>query len=160
MKYLLIILFMLTSCKVSKLEYCPDVTYLIVQSPYYNLYLPKTDIIKSFDKIQRSNDRNVNLDCIKKLNQTDSIKTNADFYLDGLEYLTDNHIDKMDRADVFYFCAIDLFKKHKILVYDKRQKKWILKYKTRHRVFKSFEYNAYYEVLYNDSIIYHHSDGV
>jgi len=32
------------------------------------------------------------------------------------------------------------------------------KYKIRHRVFKNVEYNAFYEALYNDSLIYVRQD--
>ena len=61
----------------------------------------------------------------------------------------------MDEADAFYSCAIELFKQHKVLVYDKIRDKWIVRYRIRHRVYlDGVENNSFYEVLYNDSLIY------
>lgn len=157
MKYLLFILLLITSCKAATPEYNPETIYLIVQSPKYNLYLPKNDMIKSLDKKYEHERQKLNYDCIKKLSQTDSIKVSSDFscfYPSLLENNMEKYEEESDRYDAFYFCAIDLFKKHKVLVYDKIQGKWISKYKISHRVFRNVEYNAYYEVLYNDSLIY------
>lgn len=159
MKYLLFILLLITSCKAATPEYNPETIYLIVQSPKYNLYLPKNDMIKSLDKKYEHERQKLNYNCIKKLSQTDSIKVSSDFscfYPSLLENNMEKYEEESDRYDAFYFCAIDLFKKHKVLVYDKIQEKWISKYKISHRVFKNVEYNAFYEMLYNDSLIYIH----
>ena len=159
MKYLLFILLLITSCKAATPEYNPETIYLIVQSPKYNLYLPKNDMIKSLDKKYEHERQKLNYDCIKKLSQTDSIKVSSDFSCFNPSLLENNmekYEEESDRYDAFYFCAIDLFKKHKVLVYDKIQEKWISKYKISHRVLKNVEYNAFYEVLYNDSLIYIH----
>ena len=79
MKYLLFILLLITSCKAATPEYNPETIYLIVQSPKYNLYLPKNDMIKSLDKKYEHERQKLNYDCIKKLSQTDSIKVSSDF---------------------------------------------------------------------------------
>ena len=137
-------------------EYNPETVYLVVQSPKYNLYLPKNEMINSLEKKHIKSNGKIKYDCIKKLSQTDSIKVTSDFNcsFSSLE----KYEEEIDRYDAFYFCAIDLFKKHKVLVFDKIQEKWISKYKIRHRVFKNVEYNAFYEVLYNDSLIYNRRD--
>lgn len=151
MKYLLFILLLLTSCRTARLEYDPETVYLIVQSPKYNLYLPKNDMVNILERVYISgNAEKRNYDCIKKLCQTDSIITDADYILDKSNYL-----EKMDEADAFYSCAIELFKQHKVLVYDKIRDKWIVRYRIRHRVYlDGIENNSFYEVLYNDSLIY------
>lgn len=159
MKYLLFILLLITSCKAATPEYNPETIYLIVQSPKYDLYLSKNDMINILEKKHIKSKGKINYDCIKQLSQTDSIKVSSDFscfYPSLLENNMEKYEEESDRYDAFYFCAIDLFKKHKVLVYDKIQEKWISKYKISHRVFRNVEYNAYYEVLYNDSLIYIH----
>lgn len=157
MKYLVFIFFLITSCSVSKLEYNPANVYLIVQSPNYNLYLSKTDMIESLDEVCKK--RKIDFECIKKLNRTDSIKYDSSFLLEPSEYSKGNYPYKICEADAIQYCAIDLFQKHKILVYDKKQKIWISKYKTKHRSFMVVdEHYAFYDVLYNDSIIYSEID--
>ena len=118
-------------------------------------------MINSLEKKHIKSKGEIKYDCIKKLSQTDSIKVSSDFscfYPSLLENNMGKYEEESDRYDAFYFCAIDLFKKHKVLVYDKIQEKWISKYKIRHRIFKNVEYNAFYEVLYNDSLIYDRRD--
>ena len=128
MKYLLFILLLITSCKASTPEYDPETIYLIVQSPKY--------------------------DCIKKLSQTDSIKVYSDFNC-SLEINKETVEEYIARYDAFYFSSIELFKKHKVLVYDKIHNKWITNYKIKHRIYKPVdEISDFHEVLYNDSLIY------
>ena len=158
MKYLLFILLLITSCKAATPEYNPETIYLIVQSPKYNLYLPKNDMIKSLDKKYEHERQKLNYDCIKKLSQTDSIKVSSDF-TSLLEHNWEKYEEDINRYDAYYFCAVDLFKKHKVLVYDKIQNKWITHYKIKHRIYKPVdEISVFYEVWSNDSLIYDHRD--
>ena len=162
MKYLLFILLLITSCKAATPEYNPETIYLIVQSPKINLYLPKNDMIKSLDKKYEHERQKLNYDCIKKLSQTDSIKVSSDFNItwDGIKDINHETIEEYSvRYDAYYFCAVDLFKKHKVLVYDKIQNKWITHYKIKHRIYKPVdEISKFYEVWSNDSLIYNHRD--
>lgn len=154
MKYLLFILLLITSCKAATPEYNPETIYLIVQSPKYNLYLPKNDMIKSLDKKYEHERQKLNYDCIKKLSQTDSIKVSSDYNC-TFEINKETIEEYGARYDAFYFSSIELFKKHKVLVYDKIQNKWITKYKIKHRIYKPVdEISDFHEVLYNDSLIY------
>lgn len=150
MKYLLFILLLITSCKASTPEYNPETIYLIVQSPKYDLYLSKNDMINILEKKHIKSKGKINYDCIKQLSQTDSIKVSSDYNC-SLEI----NKEYFDRYDAFYFSSIELFKKHKVLVYDKIQNKWITKYKIKHRIYKPVdELSDFHEVLYNDSLIY------
>lgn len=96
----------------------------------------------------------IKYDCIKKLSQTDSIKVYSDFNC-SFEINKETIEEYGARYDAFYFSSIELFKKHKVLVYDKIQNKWITKYKIKHRIYKPVdEISDFHEVLYNDSLIY------
>ena len=154
MKYLLFILLLITSCKASMPGYDSETIYLIVQSPKYDLYLPKNDMLNILEKKHIKSKGIIKYDCIKKLSQTDSIKVSSDFNC-SLEINKETVEEYIARYDAFYFSSIELFKKHKVLVYDKIHNKWITNYKIKHRIYKPVdEISNFHEVLYNDSLIY------
>ena len=152
--YVLVILILITSCKASTPEYNSETIYLIVQSPKYDLYLSKNDMTNILEKKHIKSKGKINYDCIKQLSQTDSIKVSSDYNC-TFEINKETIEEYIARYDAFYFSSIDLFKKHKVLVYDKIQNKWISNYKIKHRIYKPVdEISDFHEVLYNDSLIY------
>lgn len=149
MKYIIIFILVLTSCQSIHQEFNQDTIYLIVQSPKYTLYLPKSDIISYIEKNHvYSNGELVNYKCIKEMTISNTINVDDGYYLFSS--------DGLDKIDVFDFCALDLFKKHKILVYDNIHKKWIHSYKTRYdKAFIAGEDQSVHRVICNGCEIYH-----
>ena len=119
-------------------------------------------MINSLEKKHIKSKGKIKYECIKKLSQTDSIKVSSDFncsFSGLLENNMEKYEEESDRYDAFNSCSIDLFKKHKVLVYDKIHNKWITNYKTKHRIYKPVdELSDFHEVLYNDSLIYDRRD--
>lgn len=121
--FLFLFIIAIASCTTSKQDYNPNVTYIVAQTPIYDLYVSKKDIM---DYMNRGKNQlrfsHANYDCINKCD------TNISFRISGKEKaytLEFSDIDKYEIADIFENCAIDLFKYKKVLVYDKYQMKWI-----------------------------------
>ena len=121
--FLFLFIIAVTSCTTSKQDYNPNVTYIVAQTPIYDLYVSKKDIM---DYINREKNRNrfshANYDCINKINKNVSFRISGKEKAYALEL---SNIDKYEIADIFEYCAIDLFKYKKVLVYDKYRMKWI-----------------------------------
>ncbi len=106
--FLFFFIIVVVSCTTSKQDYNPNVTYIVAQTPIYDLYVSKKDIM---DYMNMGKNRNrfshANYDCINQCNK------NVTFRISGKEksYALDfSDIDKYEIADIFEYCAIDLFK--------------------------------------------------
>ena len=127
--FLIFFIIVFASCSTSKQKYNPNVTYIIAQTPIYDLYVSKKDIVDYMNgKKTRKKFTNADYDCINKY------KENVTFRIGGKEKaytLESSDFDKVEIADIFNCCAIDLFKYKKVLVYDRHQMEWI-DYKTKY----------------------------
>ncbi len=121
--FLFFFIIVVVSCTTSKQDYNPNVTYVVAQTPIYDLYVSKKDIMDYMNKGKNRNRfSHANYDCINQCNK------NVTFRISGKEksYALDfSDIDKYEIADIFEYCAIDLFKYKKVIVYDKYRMKWI-----------------------------------
>ena len=126
MRYFLFLLtIVIASCTTSKQEYDPNVVYIITQTPVYDLYVSKKDVV---DYMTQKRMSNTDYDCINKCDRNTFFRISGKEKAYALEF---SDIDKHEIADIFEYCAFDLFKNKKVLVYDRHQMKWI-DYKIKH----------------------------